>query len=283
MINKLADELKELRLAKGLTLQQVAVKTKLDYKFLEAMESGDYEFLPELYVKAFFKEYIKVLGVDEKIYLKKYEAAKQGKVYDEAPVSPETDSLKPSKEPETVPEQKKLTSFDAVRQYKKLEEESSASRKRKKQLFFYIAAGSVFLAVLVYLFIFSESNEIVVPEKTWDEVVEDKPEQTETVKNVVVDDSTAISDSLRLTIRASDTSWIKIVFDDTKSEEFILLPQSQKSMKALNNYKIVFGNASAVHLDLNGKALGYQGKRGAVEKIQIDSSGFKTLALEQAQ
>jgi cytoskeletal protein RodZ len=62
MFDKFAEELKTLRETKDLTLQQVAVKTKIDYKFLEAMESGDFEFLPELYVKAFLREYLRILG-----------------------------------------------------------------------------------------------------------------------------------------------------------------------------------------------------------------------------
>jgi hypothetical protein len=85
------------------------------------------------------------------------------------------------------------------------------------------------------------------------------------------------TDSLVLTIRAMDTSWIRIRLDDTRTEEFILFPNSQKSMKASDNYKIIFGNAHGVQVDLNGKAMAFNPKRISVLRVQIDNSGIKEL------
>lgn len=83
MLDKYAEELKQLRLDKNLTLQQVAQYTRIDIKFLEALEDGDFAFQPELYIKAFIKDYIKALDEDPVLYLKKFDYAKQGKVYEE--------------------------------------------------------------------------------------------------------------------------------------------------------------------------------------------------------
>jgi len=83
MLDKFAEELKQLRLDKNLTLQQVAQFTRIDIKFLEAIEEGDFSFQPELYIKAFIKDYIKALDEDPVLYLKKFDYAKQGKAYEE--------------------------------------------------------------------------------------------------------------------------------------------------------------------------------------------------------
>ena len=62
MLNKFSEELKEARIKNGLTLQQIAAKTRIDLKFLENLENGNFAFLPELYIKAFIREYAKLVG-----------------------------------------------------------------------------------------------------------------------------------------------------------------------------------------------------------------------------
>ena len=79
MLNKFVAELKDQREKAGITLQNVAAKTRIDIKFLEALEDGNFNFLPEIYVKAFIKQYAKVIGLDEEETLQKYILAKEGK------------------------------------------------------------------------------------------------------------------------------------------------------------------------------------------------------------
>jgi transcriptional regulator with XRE-family HTH domain len=282
MFDKFAEELKTLRETKDLTLQQVAVKTKIDYKFLEAMESGDFEFLPELYVKAFLKEYLRILGADEQLYTKKYEAARRGLFYEETPepVEPEAAIEKVVVEPAQPepPKQKHtLSPFDTIMRYKKHGDESSASRRKKKAITYYLTAGTIFFMGIFYLLMFSGDDEIIVPEKPWEEIIEDSRGRYEEDESVAAMSTVSETDSLVLTIRAMDTSWIRIRLDDTRTEEFILFPNSQKSMKASDNYKIIFGNAHGVQVDLNGKAMAFNPKRISVLRVQIDNSGIKEL------
>ena len=70
MLDKFADELRLQRESSGLTLQQLANKTRIDLKFLEAIDQGNFAFLPDIYVKAFLKQYAKTIGLDENITLK---------------------------------------------------------------------------------------------------------------------------------------------------------------------------------------------------------------------
>ena len=85
MLDKFADELREQREKSGLTLQQMATKTRIDIKFLEAIDQGNFAFLPDLYVKAFVKQYAKTIGLDENLMIKKFEAYREGKEYAENP------------------------------------------------------------------------------------------------------------------------------------------------------------------------------------------------------
>jgi len=57
--------LREARLAKGLTLAEVELATKIRLKFLEAIESDDFRKLPSLaYAKGFVKNYGDFLGLN---------------------------------------------------------------------------------------------------------------------------------------------------------------------------------------------------------------------------
>jgi hypothetical protein len=246
------------------------------------MEVGDFEFLPELYVKAFLKEYLRILGVDEQLYMKKYEAARIGKVYEERvePEKKEPEKKEPppvTSKPEVQQPKSTLTSFDVIRNFKRHDEDSSASRRRKKNILYYLTAGTIFFAGIFYLVMFSGDEEIIIPEKSWEEVVGDTKEEYDQEEPIAAMIETSSSDSITLTIRSSDTSWMRMRIDDIKTEEFILFPNSQKSMKASGNYKIFFGNARGVQLDLNGKQLVFNPKNINVLRVQIDNSGVKEL------
>ena len=57
--------LKEARLAKGLTVEDVEAQTKIRRKYISALEDEQFEILPgRVYAKAFLKTYTKFLGVE---------------------------------------------------------------------------------------------------------------------------------------------------------------------------------------------------------------------------
>nr|WP_055108397.1 RodZ domain-containing protein [Paenibacillus ihumii] len=64
-MSNLGQQLKEARLARGLSLDDVQDMTKIRKRYLEAIEAGDYKVLPgSFYVRAFIKTYAETVGVD---------------------------------------------------------------------------------------------------------------------------------------------------------------------------------------------------------------------------
>ena len=62
---RLGDALRERREQKGVTMQQAAEETRIREKFLQAIESGDYQSLPgAVYTKGFLRNYAQYLGLD---------------------------------------------------------------------------------------------------------------------------------------------------------------------------------------------------------------------------
>ncbi len=75
-----ADDLKQLGLkiktareAKKFSLADVAAKTKINVLFLTKFEQGQFDFLPEFYVRNFLKIYLQQLGVGAQKLLDEYD------------------------------------------------------------------------------------------------------------------------------------------------------------------------------------------------------------------
>lgn len=264
MLDKFAEELREARNKSGITLQQMASKTRIDLKFLQALDQGDFSFMPEPYVRAFMKEYAKMVGLDENKILAKFDAAKKGKMVD--------DEIQKNEQQEYPSSTKKT--FDATPSQPSA---SSANKQNQKLLILGIAAA-VIIILLVYLLFFKGSSEIVIAEKPFEEVIgENKERFIESNNTPEISSFEAVSDSISLSIFASDTSWVKIILDNTQEDEFILFPNSQKQIKATQSYKLILGNSGAIRFQLNDKPLTFTGKPRTIQYIQIDAEGLKIL------
>ena len=69
----LADKLNKARIESGLSLEELSQKTKIQIKYLEILEQGDYNSLPgDIYAKAWLKLYGEALGLDSKELLADY-------------------------------------------------------------------------------------------------------------------------------------------------------------------------------------------------------------------
>ncbi len=300
MLNKFADELKKKREESGLNLQQLSTKTRIDLKFLEAIEQGNFAFLPELYVKAFVKQYAKTIGLDENVILKKYEAAKEGKEYDPDPpvAKDEKETSEYSEEktteqkiekpaPPTVEEHKPAVKpAQPVKSYvdeakpKTAEDESKANKQL--MIFGLGSVGLIIAAALIYFLFFNQNNKIIVEENPIDEAIEESNQRYIEEKSdiQIPDDSTLAavsSDSLHLTFFAKDTSWIFVVLDNNRTQEFTLAPNSKMSVSALNNFKATVGNSGAVMLKLNNKDVDFSGKSRSVRYFKLDKTGLVYL------
>lgn len=64
-MSELGQQLKEARLQRGMSLDDVQEVTKIRKKYLEAIEAGDYKVLPgNFYVRAFIKTYAEAVGMN---------------------------------------------------------------------------------------------------------------------------------------------------------------------------------------------------------------------------
>ncbi len=79
MIKIFAADLKALREEKNISLKDISHYTKINVTILENLESGDFTFQPQAYIRAFLKQYISQLGLDVEETLFDYDLARSGK------------------------------------------------------------------------------------------------------------------------------------------------------------------------------------------------------------
>jgi cytoskeletal protein RodZ len=284
MLDKFADELREQREKSGLSLHQIATKTRIDIKFLEAIDQGNFAFLPDLYVKAFVKQYAKTIGLDESITLKKFEAAREGKEYDpneqtiQKPAKEETAKPEPLRNQQTAPVKPAVTQKTFFEN--PLEKNPDDERKNSKQNQLYIIAALVLVAIfiLLYFFAFNKNDKIIVEETPIEESIEQKDQryEEEPVETVTNLDSIApvSADSLYLTFIATEPSWIYTILDEKVVKEFTLSPGSKFSIAAANNFKATVGNSGGIKLQLNNNPVEFSGRSGSVRHFKLDRNEF---------
>ncbi|MCB8950263.1 MAG: helix-turn-helix domain-containing protein [Ardenticatenaceae bacterium] len=74
MIDELGHILREARETKGYTLREVQEKTRINSRFLEALEMGDFERLPTpTHARGFLRNYARFLGLEPEPLLERYE------------------------------------------------------------------------------------------------------------------------------------------------------------------------------------------------------------------
>lgn len=78
-MNTFSDELRKERVSKDISLSDIATKTHINVKYLEAIEQGSFDILPQTYVRAFIREYALMIGLSPVEVLKKFDVMVSGK------------------------------------------------------------------------------------------------------------------------------------------------------------------------------------------------------------
>lgn len=284
MLKKFTDELKKHREKAGISLQNVAAKTRIDIKFLEALEDGNFNFLPDIYVKAFIKQYAKVVGLDEDETLQKYILAKEGKQESVEKVKQEISAGE-----EEADKQKTKSNVEANKPAKVFMDDSVSKKgneddkKKQKQLIIGVSVIGVILSALLVFFLFiKESNDIIIEEKPYEEVLQEAPNRyiEEENNQTTVETIEANIEDLTLTITnvdSTDSSWVLVIVDDKSIEDFLLLPKISKTIKANSNYYFTLGNSGVLKLILNGTVVDFNGRRGSARYFKLDANGLERV------
>ena len=247
-MSTLSEDLRTARQAKQLTLQQVADITLVNVKFLEAIDRGDYSFMPQAYVRAFLREYAQIVGMDPKEAMERYE-------HETAPAPP-------------VTEQRPQETAPAVEIPKATAEPEPSGGFGARPAWRVTAAIALFTLVVIML------------------ALQDRPEEEGAVQEIPVRDMIRESeqraaeglgarpeplpenilpaDSLTLLAVTLDSVWVQVTIDNLDPREYIFPPNRRATWKARDRFVVTVGNAGGIQFTLNQTSLGTLGVSGAV-------------------
>ena len=286
MLDEFSEELRSAREKSGVTLQQIAQKSRIDLKYIEAIDRGEFDFLPELYVKAFIKQYAKIIDLDEDEIIAKYESAKKGKTVEAERSNQEEDSeLQKSAPPDKNVKVKHVstashkTHDDSFQEIQKPEPANFLEMLLGNKILLgaTIAFIVVVLFIIIYFLFLKSSPNLVVAEKPYDEIRKENMQRYINEGNVNFPDEKTTVDSLTLEIQAVDSAWFYIRVDNSEILDFVLYPYSKRTLKAATGFRMTIGNSGDTRLKLDNKSLPLAGKKKEVKYVYIDKNGLKYL------
>ena len=280
MLDRFAEHLRKARLKKGASLQQIATKTRIDIKFLEAIDNGNFGFLPDLYVKAFLKQYAKAIDLDEQETINNYEDALQGKFFEsDEPKSLLEQKVEISSPPPQLESEKPTPIYDGGETPQKPPAKSGDLNKTIR-ISIYIS-GTILGALIIFYVFFNRSSTIVVKEPPYEKVLEETKDRYQ-IKDESEEVTSALenTDSLALQFANADSvdsAWVMVIYDDKNKEDFLLYPKISKTVYAHDNFKFTLGNSGVIVLRLDNEPLEFEGKRGSVRHYEVTRKGIQRL------
>lgn len=235
-------ELKRAREEKRVSLADIADRTLINIRHLEAIERGDTSILPETYVRAFIREYAAAIGLDGAETLRRF------------------DETRRAGEETARPAERALPPPPAKRPTFSLEPSTFMTPRMAT-----IGVTLVIIAVAAVFAwnLFSPGTTAPVIEIPFQNVVKEQEDQSATA-HPAPPPSPHRTDSLTLFASVSDTVWMTITVDSLPPHEYIFHPGSKPSWRAGNRFLVTLGNAGAVSFALDKRQLGTLGRRGNV-------------------
>lgn len=283
---QISNELKAAREAAGYSVEKLASLTRIDKKFIESIESGNFTFLAEVYVKAFIRTISKTLALDEQLMMKKFNLAKEGK-------SPELAAVAEPPQPKEIQEPFPKSNLKPIVENPMMQEAVSPRRteysdyppelpeETKKPglnpLYLFVA-GLAVVTLLAFYYFFIREESIIIVEETPDEseIVTEQPRYEEIPPAQGVE-TTAAGDSLLLGFVAKDSVWMKVVMDDSVNKEFYMRPGNKMEVKAQNSFSVLLGNLMGVEMNYNSNPVELEMTGKRVVRISFDRQGYRIV------
>jgi cytoskeletal protein RodZ len=246
----LGQELKRERELRGISLKEIANSTKINLKFLQALENDELEILPgEFFIKGILSAYAKCLGLEKEYVLNKF--------YE--------DSLLKEQDLEI----------------EEHTEKSSSNVFPRKLNFFSLVFISVLLFLIFLSFYFisrprkssepSPETQIAVPFQEEEPIPPPKElSQIEEAKE------------LDLKISFLYETWIQVYADGELILDGLKKEGERASVKAGEEFILHLGNAGGISYSLNGRTGKPLGSLGAVRKnIKINFDNFSEFLIQE--
>ena len=281
VFKSLGEELARQRQEKELSIAQLAAQTKIAEEYLDKMERGDFDFLPPVYVRAFIRSVSSEIGLDPEVMMRRFLDETGRLAAASSGLTAEGGGEPAAKSPAYTPRP----------QFEPAADESRDNKRADVGWFkspFTLAIMLIALLAFLYFAFGRKPREepnaidsgIAVVEPVQESgSLRDAPLVPITEDNRV--DSTAVT-QLSLTLRAEETAWVRIVYQDSLMEEGVFTEGLSRSWLSPERFFLKIGNAGGIRLLLDGQDLGLTGEKGQVVTIVVTKEGIAPLDPAQA-
>ncbi len=310
MVENFGSYLKHERELRGVPLEEISGATKIHIRYLKALEENSFDQLPgEVFVKGYIRSYASIIGSDVEevlnIYRESVEFNNQESIPQKTTIfrmptktflvyglsilaiagimfgvgilikngiggsSGKVDLPRPALLQMPVAKQEPAIISTPDLPDKPLVEEIVQDQEID-------SAGSVILEQENP--VLSDSSDILIKKEDEKDIPVQKPDEQ---IMQTPSDSSPYSDSqdlwdaeksLKLTIRAKETSWFNMIIDDLGEEDFILPAGTAKTFLGNETFRLTIGNKTGVELSLNGETLTLPESKDKVVKDFIINS-----------
>ena len=250
-MSDLYKNLKTLRKEKGISLEDINKRTKINISTLKAIESGDLSSLTRPYQRLFIIAYAAEIGANPEDIIKDSEESIElkRKPVDQTKDSIEKSALKP--------------------EIKKNSVEISSNKRSAKHMRKDIIMGSVLIAILIFaIYIIRLINEEETKTRTKEtsQYYEDEPlskifnEGDKLWEEILFDNFDILSESLQaldssapftFRIATAERLWYRYEVDSLKALESVI-PRGDNHQYSFNHsFKILFGHSNTLNIFLN--------------------------------
>ncbi len=247
----IGSRIKTIRQHKGISVEVAATAIKSREDYIVAIENGDINFLPPVYAKYFIKSYLAYLKIDDKDITDSYNIAFKALKVEPAP---------------------NLAAGGAGKS-QILSNPQEIFTKKKKNYFSDLTFLNYLVAFLITLIGLTVFYFLFFYKSDDSSKVESKPEAAKvkvdtSAKNAEKPKAAAVTigDSLEITIKSRETSWLKLLADGKPLDELTLQPGQQKTWRAKKAITLTVGNAGGIDIWRNGQPLNALGSKGSVLK-----------------
>ncbi len=239
-------ELKELRISKEITLEDLQSKTKINIRYLEAIETGNFELLPTPYLRLFIRAYALEIGGDA------VRALEQLDSFIGASHKPIKSSIKPI--------EKEDSQFKY--EFNFLNLVSNSNLKLRKDILKVSLLSVLFIfSILIIKKIFS--NEVTQLEKSsfniqqnQIKIISDEDLLKNYTEDKFIEKSLMATPPFFFSISADSEIGILVEQDTIKPYTKFLYPGTEVDLEGfISNAKLIFTNTNKIKARLNGEDL----------------------------
>lgn len=242
-MRKLGEELIIARERRDLSLEEVSATTKIDIKFLKALEADDFEVLPDPYVKAFIRSYASTVGANVSNLMRIYEESRSS-VEEEAEEAAEAEPVKDSPD-----------IFEIL----------ANIWKERKTLILSAAGAIVLLAAVIAIVTFRPESPPEVRQAETEKVTP-RPDET----------------GFKFSVSAREPLYLMVSIDGGDSLDYNLAAESAREFLAEDSIWILSGNMAAIRMSLGGETIDHDAGEGQAAHFMVYENGvgeMKTFKL----